>query len=482
MTTTTSTANTSQTASIVKTLGGGSGIDINALVNSLVDAQYAVKNDSLTQKSDALTAQISSVGTLKSSITGFDTALKSLITTGTLVTQPTSSNTGILKTTVLSGANVAGIASTVEVRQMAQAQVSSTAPLDKTAAIGTGKLTLTFGSATVTDGAMTDFTAGSATAIDIPIDSAHSTLSGIVSAINAKNAGVTASILSDSGGARLVLKSSTGASQAFTLAATEDVGAEGLAALNVGVGATGTSIGSTAQDAIVAVDGVAVHRASNTILDAVPGVRLDLVTASVGTKVSIGSTPPTEALTQAVNDVVATYNELLATLKTATDNTTGPLKSDAAAKSLLRSLQDLTTSQLVTGAATGAPTTLAGLGVATNRDGTLQVNSGQLATALSSFGGTVEAMFKSGTGLSAALSKIATAATSTTYGLGASEQNYTNAKNDVAEDIDKASAAADNMRTRMTQQFAGMDSAVAAYKSTQSFLTNQVAAWNSSNN
>lgn len=482
MTTTTSTANTSQTASIVKTLGGGSGIDISALVNSLVDAQYAVKNDSLTQKSDALTAQISSAGSLMSGITGFDTALKSLITTGTLVTQPTSSNTDILKTTALSGANLAGISTQVEVKQMAQAQVSSTAPLDKTATIGTGKLTLTFGTATVTDGAMTAFTAGTGNAVDITIDSAHATLPGIVSAINAKNAGVTASILSDSGGSRLVLKSSTGASQAFTLTATEDVGAEGLAALNVGVGATGTSIGSTAQDAIVSVDGVTVKRASNSILDAVPGVRLDLVSASVGTKVNIGSTPPTAALTQAVNDVVDTYNELLATLKTATDNTTGPLKSDAAAKSLLRSLQDLTTSELITGQATGAPTTLAGVGVGTNRDGTLKVNATQLAAALSSYGSSVEAMFKGGAALSAALSRIATAATSTTYGLGASSQNYTNAKNDVAEDIDKASAAADNMRTRMTQQFAGMDSAVAAYKSTQSFLTNQVAAWNNSNN
>lgn len=482
MTTTTSTANTSQTASIVKTLGGGSGIDISALVNSLVDAQYAVKNDTLTQKSDALTAQISSVGTLKSSITGFDTALKSLITTGTLVTQPTSSNAGILKTTALSGANLAGISTQVEVKQMAQAQVTSTAPLDKTAVIGTGKLTLKFGTATVTDGAMTDFVDGPAAGIDIAIDSAHSTLTGIVSAINARNAGVTASILSDSGGSRLVIKSATGASQAFTLTATEDPGAEGLAALNVGVDATGTTIGSTAQDAIVAVDGVSVKRASNAILDAVPGVRLDLVSAAVGTKVSIGSTPPTAALTQAVNDVVDTYNELLATLKTATDNTTGPLKSDAAAKSLLRSLQELTTSQLVTGAATGAPATLAGLGVGTNRDGTLKVNATQLATALSSYGSTVEAMFKSGAGLSAALSKIATAATSTSYGLGASEQNYTKAKNDVAVDIDKASAAADNLRTRMTRQFAGMDSAVAAYKSTQSFLTNQVAAWNNSNN
>jgi flagellar hook-associated protein 2 len=32
----------------------------------------------------------------------------------------------------------------------------------------------------------------------------------------------------------------------------------------------------------------------------------------------------------------------------------------------------------------------------------------------------------------------------------------------------------------MTKQFAGMDARVAAYKSTQTFLTNQIAAWNKS--
>lgn len=469
--------------SIAKTLGSGSGIDITALVSGLVDAQFANKNATLTKKSDALKAQISAVSDLKSGITGFDSALKSLITTGTLVTSPTSANTSIVKASLLSGGDVTSLATSVEVRQLAAGQVASaTAVPDKTAAIGTGKLTLTFGAATVADGAMTGFTAGAATPIDITIDSAHSSLTGIVSAINARNAGVTASILSDSDGARLVIKSSTGASQAFTLAATEDAGAEGLAALNIGVGATGTTIGTAAQDAVVAVDGVAVRRASNAILDLVPGVRLDLVSASVGTKVALGSAPPTAALTQAVNDVVDTYNALLAKLKAATSNVDGPLKNDGAAKTLLHSLQNLTTATLVSGAATGAPTTLAGLGVATNRDGTLKVNATQLGSVLSSFGSTVEAMFKNGGGLSAELARIATVASSTTYGLGASEQGYTNAVSALSIDQEKAATDAETLRTRMTKQFAGMDAAVAAYKSTQTFLTNQVAAWNNKNN
>ena len=34
------------------------------------------------------------------------------------------------------------------------------------------------------------------------------------------------------------------------------------------------------------------------------------------------------------------------------------------------------------------------------------------------------------------------------------------------------------MKTRLTQQFASMDAKVAAYKSTMTFLENQVDAWN----
>lgn len=468
--------------SIAKTLGAGSGIDITSLVSSLVDAQFAVKQQSLEARDTTLKAQISAVSDLKNGISDFDSALKALIKTGTLATQPTSSNSAVLKVTKLTGSSVTGLAASVDVRQLATAQSAySSAIADKSAAVGTGTLTLTFGTATVSDGAMTGFTAGSAASVDIAITSANSSLTGIRDAINAKNAGVTASIMSDSDGARLVLKSSTGATQAFTLSATEDVGAEGLSALAIGVGATGTTIGTAAQDAIVAVDGVPIHRSSNGILDLVPGVRLDLVSASPGNPVTLGTQAPTEALGQAVQDFVDTYNALYAKIKTETDATTGPLRADAAARTLLSSLSSLNSATLVTGFDAGTPTTLSGIGVATNRDGTLRVDATRLATALSDYGSAVEAMFKSSAGLSKALATIATAATSTTYGLGASAITYQQAQARLADDQLKATSQADALRERMTRQFAGMDAAVAAYKSTQSALQGQIDAWNSKN-
>ena len=39
----------------------------------------------------------------------------------------------------------------------------------------------------------------------------------------------------------------------------------------------------------------------------------------------------------------------------------------------------------------------------------------------------------------------------------------------------------DAMTTRLTQQFSSMNSKVSAYKSTQTFLENQIKAWNANN-
>ncbi|RYY32443.1 MAG: hypothetical protein EOP59_19155 [Sphingomonadales bacterium] len=237
-------------------------------------------------------------------------------------------------------------------------------------------------------------------------------------------------------------------------------------------------MGSAAQDAVVAVDGVAVKRATNTIGDLFVGVKLELQSASVGTRVTLGTQAPTAALGQAVNDFVDTYNELLSNLKQATDPITGPLRADNAARTLMRSLKSLSTAQLASGLAAGEPTTLAAIGVATQRDGTLKVDTLALTSALTRSGGAIEAMFKNGTGLSSALTAIATTASNRDFGLGASEANYTNQKIDLAEAKDKALASADAMRTRMTRQFASMDSIVASYRATGDFLTNQIASWN----
>ena len=465
-------------SSIAATLGSGSGIDISALVTSLVDNQFAVKTKRNAASADAITAQISGVSALKNAVSGFSTALSALVKGGTLTTAPTSSNPAAARITTLPGRTAGALAATLDVIQLAKPQSAASAVVaDRTAALGTGSFTLTFGTATVANGAMSAFTAGGGTPVAIAIDSAHASLDGIAAAINAAGAGVAASVVGDGNGARLILKGATGASQGFTLT-SDDAGLRDLA---VGPGAAGTTIGSAAQDAIVKLDGVELRRSSNTISNLVDNVKLELAGAGSTT---LGTAAPTTALTQAVSDFVETYNQLLSVVKTQTDPATGPLKADTATLALQRQLARLP-STVLADAAPPAPRTLAEIGVATNRDGTLRVDNAQLARALTGQPAAVEALFAdgsgaSGHGLAAALGAIATAATGAVTGLGASETRYARAKTDLSAAQTKASEDAEALRTRLTTQFARMDSRVAAYKSTQTFLQNQIDAWNKS--
>ncbi len=464
-TTAAQTAINTATQALLTGLSAGSGVDTGTLVTSLVEAQFAARTAALKSKSDTLTAQISGISTIKSTLTGFSTALANLVKGGTLQTQPTSSNSSVLSATAITGAKLTGLSASVTVTRLATAQTARTtaavASANRAASLGTGALTLTVGSGT-----------------PVSIDIGDGGIDAIAAGINASKSGVTASVVTDAnGGAFLSVKGTTGTDNAFTLK-----GADGDA-LDIGGSATKTSLVSTAQNAKLTVDGIEVERSSNTISDLVDGVKLQLSGVST-VPVTLGSSTPTDTLTQAVNDVVATYNEVLAAITEQTDPITGNLRSDPAATSLLRSMKALSSKALVGGAVSGIPRTLSEIGVATNTDGTLRVDATLLAKQIAAYPDTVESMFSPSStnalGLSATLTALTTSATSTLTGLGASTVRYTAAEADVAKQQDKVTDQSAQLTTRLTQQYASMNARVSAYKSTQTFLTNQIAAWNKS--
>ena len=81
-----------------------------------------------------------------------------------------------------------------------------------------------------------------------------------------------------------------------------------------------------------------------------------------------------------------------------------------------------------------------------------------------------------GNGLAAALSAIATQATDPTYGLDVVDRTTTpSSKATVTDEQTDQTTKAAATKTQLTQQYAAMDSKIAAYKSTQTFLTAQIA-------
>lgn len=463
--------------SIPVALGIGSGIDTQALVSQLVDAQFANKTKLLASRQETVEAQISAISLLRSNLNGFSTALTNLVAGGTLSTQPVSANTSVVAASLLPGARIAGLSAEVEVQQLATAQVITSAPIaDRTAPIGKGSLTITLGTTDWTGDVPTGFTPKpGATPVTVTIGDADNSLNGIANAINAARAGVTATVVSDVNGARLSIKGATGAEQSFTIDVAEDPAAPGLSNFAFNTGSQALSLTRKADDAIIAVDGVALRRPTNSVSDVLTGVKLDLVKAAPGQTIAITSSPPTAGLAQAMTDIVETYNELVRAAKEDTNASTGVLRSDAGARDMLRMLGTLTNRDLNATGVAGEPRTLGELGVRTNRDGTLTLDTAQLNRVLAANGPAVERMLTGGLGQ--ALRQISIDLTQRGGSLSASEAGYARLKTQLGKEQEAIGRQVEDMRTRLTRQFAGMDARVSAYKATQSFLEQQIKSW-----
>lgn len=540
---------TSVGSSILTALGASS-IDTGSLVDQLATAAIADKQKALTTRESANTSKISDLATAVNSIGSFSSSLSSLVSGGTLFTQPTSSNSAIVNVSAIAGARLNGLSATIKVGKLAAAQTMTAAPLLSAAtAVGLGTLSLKVGSQTKT----------------ITIDATNNSLAGLAKAIKDSGLGVTASTVVDASGARLVVKGTTGTTNAFSLTMTSGNAAElGRFVYDPTTydpdNITGLTLQQEAQNAELTVDGVAVTKGSNSFTDVIEGVKIDLVSAAPGTSISIGSSQPVDAIKQAVGDFVSAYNEMKTTL-TGMTGTTGSLRGDAGLRALVQRLGTLTSTKL-TYATDGSPTTLAEIGVSTSRDGSLVLDSAKLSTAMTANPSAIEAMFNpgqrsdnalikitnavgkvkggiytvtnatpgsSGTnasatldggytlplgptgvtasfvsaavglsfdvlgpvttakitidmGLQGALDAIKNEMTASSGQLTTSQKKLENEKAAISDSKEKLTTKDTAYRDQLTKQFTRMQSALLAYSSTQSYLTQQVKLWTNGSN
>jgi flagellar hook-associated protein 2 len=368
-------------STITQALGAGS-IDTASLVDQLANANSATQTAALNAKDTANAAKISDLASAISTIGTFSTSLQTLTAGGTLFTQPTTSNSAILQVSALPGARLGELSSTIKVSQLATGQTLSSPALASSAtSVGQGTLLLTVGTKTAT----------------ITIDSTNDSMAGLALAIKNSGLGVSASTVTDNSGTRLVVKGATGADNAFSLSMTSgDTTGIGRFTFDPTTydpdNITGFERTQQAQNAELTVDGVAISKSSNSFSDVIQGVKIDLQSIAPNTAVTIGANRPTTAISQAVSDFVSAYNEMKTTLNKMTDPKTGSLRGDNGIRELVRRLSQLTSTSL-SYAADGGPTTLAEIGVSTNQDGSLSLDTARLSTVMSSNPDAVEAMF-----------------------------------------------------------------------------------------
>ena len=215
----------------------------------------------------------------------------------------------------------------------------------------------------------------------INIPSTATTLQLAASAINSGSYGVTASVVTDSHGSRLVLVSKTS-------------GADGNLTVSSGAANFTTAAGIDAQ---LTVDGVPVASSNNVITGAIPGVTLSLGAADPSTPVMISVQPDTTQASQALQNFVDAYNAVIKSINAeyAMNPTTGT-EGVLAGDTMLRTLQSNLLSMASTAVKNvGQYVNLQSMGIEMQNDGTLTINSAKLSKAMSSNFVDVQKFFQS---------------------------------------------------------------------------------------
>lgn len=465
-------------ASIISSLGAGSGIDMAALTTQLVEAQFSAKIARLEKKDQQLDAQISAASSIKNKIQMLASALGDRVRTGDLTPLPTIANGAVATVGRLSAQAPTKGSYSLEVLELARSQSLASAPYASAAStVGSGTLTLRFGA--IDGSAFTADAGRDPVTVTIP---AGATLQDVADAINGAGSGVTAYVATTTSGAKLMMKGADGAENGFVIEVAETAGDEGLAALAwTPGGASSAQLFSTAGDALFKLDGLEMASKTNMVTDAIAGLSFSLTGTNAGNPTRIGFSNPATNITSALTDFVAALNEIQAEIAQVMDAQNGEIRRDPGAQALRRDLSSLTSKILMPGAAEGAPATLAQLGVKTNRDGSYALDTTVLGAALTANPEAVAAMFTPGLyGVYAEMDRISRSASSVGNpgSLAASIQRYTGMKKDIVENRTTIDDASQRLRDRLTQQFSVADSRVAGFKSTMTFLENQIAAWN----
>lgn len=460
----------------ISSSGVGSGLPVESLVSQLMAVERAPIN-LIDKKEAAITAKLTAFGTMKSALATLQTAARALATPALIAPV----KTGVSDPAILSATATGGTASgnyAIEVKSLAQQQKLKTSVSygNTTDVVGTGNITIDFGSY---DGANA-FVEPPLSSKTIAIDAAHNTLAGIKDAINASNSGVTASIINDGSGNYLSLASTaTGAKNAMRIVADP-----ALAALNYDGSASSNMTQSVkAADAVIVVDNVTITKPSNTITDAIDGVTLTLTKATApGATTNLTLTKDNATVKANIEAFVKAYNDASKAMVdlTAYDPSTGKgavLNGDGTVRTVQTQLRALMGSAIAGAPAGGA--TLPDIGIITQRDGTIAVDSDKLTKALADPRKNFTALFATSGGnrgfgaqmdvvLGRILSPVGTL------------PSHVNGLNSNIKDLEKQRATINDRleatEKRYRAQFSALDSAMASMSTTSSYLTQQLAA------
>ncbi|GJH23134.1 flagellar filament capping protein FliD [Caballeronia novacaledonica] len=470
-----------------------STMDVNSLVSALVNAKVAGQTDTLNNKKTADTTQLTAVGSLKSVLSLLQSSLSKLAD-GTTLSSFTATASGKGLTATAGKGAVAGSYG-VNVTNIASAQSLTSGVFSTTDKLGSGTMTIKVGGKSST----------------ITLDDSNNTLSGIASAINSAsdNPGVTATIVTGTDGAHLVLRSaSTGLANAINVDVAPDASSTGSPITKLAVkssttttdvdpndpnstievpehtiidGANGWKQSTSGVDAHLTVAGTALSSASNTIKGSITGIDMTLTSDSVGTTQTLTIGQDVSGQKTAIDAFVTAYNNFISTAASLTSfDSTASSQGALLGDSMMNAIKNTISSTISKAIGSGtSKVNLASIGIALQPDGTLQTDEDALTDALTNNTGTVASLFNTTDGVAAQLNASLTGYLAT-GGLIDTRTTALNADlKSIADQQTQLTSYTQQLTTQYNTQFTALNTLMSQMATQSNYLTQLFGGTNS---
>jgi flagellar hook-associated protein 2 len=469
----------------ISSIGSGSGLPLEDIITKVVEAEKVPTETRLNLRTTTVEANISAYGSLKSTMSSFKTSLGELSDPNSASTRrATSSDEKIFEVTADNDTPLG--TNQVQVLNLASTHKIASPSFDTPfQSIGEGTVTVKVGNRS--------------TVIEVG-ESDNNSPSKLRDAINnaTDNPGVTASLVTIDNGqgdggtvTKLVLTAKESGKENEISITVEDSDGNnsddsGLSRLHFDASdIAGSQMGqlNEAKDARIAVDGLVATSSTNKFNEVLEGITI----TAIG-EPEDPNDPPTATLTIEQSDLaakgnvekfVAGFNELFTTIKelTKVDQASGQgglLTGDSAVRQMASILRRELTRPM-DGAAPGYES-LASIGILTERDGTLSVDSKKLNDAIANDIDAVMAMFSGDKGLASRMEKEVSRFLGPDGIIKAKEDGFDTEKRAIADEQEALSDRLNRIETRYRAQFTALDTLVNQLNGTQAFLTQQLEA------
>jgi flagellar hook-associated protein 2 len=451
-------------------------------MDSLTTAENA-RMTPLTTQQTSYKAKLTSFSILQTALDKLKTTTVALQAADTISGTSVTSTNSAFTATLTAGTSAPAGSFKISVTQLAQAQsLLSGTVASATANVGTTGAT----------GRTITISQTGQTPISVTLTDDQTTLNGVRDAINAKQGGVTASVIkANDNSYHLALTSDdSGTANAMTVSVTGDDTLNKLIGYDPTATTNGMSVSTAAQDAKFNVNGLELTRSTNTVTDALSGLTLNLnsQTSATSGPETLSVTKDTTAMTKAIQNYVDAYNSLQTTIanqttytavdKGATSQNTsnGALFGDGTVRTISTQLRG----QLSASQPNADYSTLASMGITQDINGKLQVDSTKLGTALTNKSASVTQFFKGDgvtTGFATQSTTMLTKMLDSSNGtIQSAEDGINKSLKTLSDQMTKTTASINTNLANYKTQFTNLSVLVNKLTNTGTYLTQQFAS------